>query len=68
MKNTKLIALLQKLSTRERSRFSEYVHSPFFNKHKKVKQLCDYLLHWAPEYPQEALAKVRIYAALFGET
>ncbi|MCP4443138.1 MAG: hypothetical protein GY810_29880 [Aureispira sp.] len=65
MFNSKIIQLLSKLSTRECSRFREYVHSPYFNKHKVVKQLVDYLLSYAPSFESPALDKKEVFAHLF---
>lgn len=65
MQNTKLLQLLQNLSTRERTRFRQYVHSPFFNKHSKISSLADYLLDLAPDYPAEQLEKKRVARAIF---
>ncbi|MEM9821643.1 MAG: hypothetical protein AAF985_11245 [Bacteroidota bacterium] len=66
MRKTKLIALLQQLSTRERSRFREYVFSPFFNKNKKIQLLAQHLLDQAPEFPEEKLQKPVVFRLLFG--
>lgn len=66
MKNSKLIQLLAMLSSRELTRFEDYVHSPFFNKHQELKKLCTYLLKQAPEFKQERkLQKERIYKHLY---
>ena len=67
MKNTKLIHLLKILSSRERFRFGEYVHSPFFNKNKKVAQLCELLQQYAPGYFNDALEKQNVYPIIFGD-
>ena len=66
MKNSKFIQLLQTLDTRERTRFQLYVHSPFFNKHKKLLELADYLLALAPEYPADKLEKGVVGQGIFG--
>jgi hypothetical protein len=50
MNNTKLIQLLATLSTRERTRFGQYVHSPFFNRHKKLIALFEWLKVFAPDF------------------
>lgn len=66
MQDSKLIELLRTLTTRQRTRFAEYVHSPFFNKHEQVKLLCDYLLRLAPDFDEEKkMEKERIYQALY---
>ena len=66
MQKTKLIDLLSTFSTRERSRFRKYVHSPFFNKHPFVIQLCDYVLEFAPGFDAEGLEKEDIFQVLYG--
>lgn len=65
MHNSKIIETLRTLETKELTRFKEYVHSPFFNKHKVVKKLCNYLLKYAPKFDSPKLAKEQIYKALF---
>ena len=69
MHDSKLVELLRSLSTRQRTRFSEYVHSPFFNKHEQLRKLCDYLLKQAPEFAaSEKMEKEVIYAYLFPDS
>ncbi|BDS11161.1 hypothetical protein [Aureispira anguillae] len=68
MKNSKLIGILKTLETKELTRFREYVHSPFFNKHKIVNKLCDYILKFAPKFDSEKLNKKNIYKVLFPNT
>ncbi|MCP4441679.1 MAG: hypothetical protein GY810_22465 [Aureispira sp.] len=67
MKNSKLIQLLSMLTSRELTRFEDYVYSPFFNKHNELRKLCSYLIKQAPEFRQERkLHKERIYKHLYG--
>ena len=67
MKNSKLIQLLGTLTSRELTRFEEYVHSPFFNKHQELKKLSTYLVKQGPEFKTERkLEKERIYKHLYG--
>lgn len=68
MKNSKIIGLLGKLSTRERSRFREYVYSPYFNKHTVVRELATYILSYAPDFDSDDLQKERIFEHLFPNT
>ena len=42
MKNNKLITLLRDFSRKEMTRFVEFVHSPYYNKHGEVRQLIAY--------------------------
>ncbi|MEM9990651.1 MAG: hypothetical protein AAF738_02745 [Bacteroidota bacterium] len=67
MKKTLLLEILKKISPKERTRFQQYVHSPFFNKNKKVQQLCNYLLQYSPDFEHPKLGKVNVYAAIFGK-
>lgn len=48
MVNSKLFTLLKELNTRERTRFSHYVASPFFNRHQGLLALFE-ALHPLPE-------------------
>ena len=67
MFENKLITLLRTLKTKEISRFSEFVHSPYFNKHEQVSALSDYLLKLAPDFSDsQKLQKEKVYARLFG--
>ena len=43
MHNHKLIDLIKVLSRKEMTRFREFVHSPYFNKHQGVRKLVSYL-------------------------
>ena len=66
MRQTKLIETLRTLGTRERSRWRQYVHSDFFNKHRQLRRLCDYILARAPDFPEAALEKERVSAWIYG--
>lgn len=65
MQNSKLIETLRTLETKELTRFKEYVHSPFFNKHKVVSKLCNYILNFAPNFEHDKLSKTSIFKHLF---
>lgn len=65
MHNSKFIQLLKTLHTRERTKFKNYVHSPFFNKHKGVIALLDYTLQFSPPYQEAELSKTIIFQELF---
>lgn len=67
MQASKLIQLLSSLGTRERTRFKQYILSPFFNKHEKISELCQYILGFAPEFDQEALNRGVVHSNLFPE-
>lgn len=65
MKNTKLVALLKKLSSTELRRFHEYTFSPFFNKNKKVQHLVNILLENAPDFDSMALEKRKVFEKIY---
>lgn len=67
MKNTKLIEVLKQLDSRERSRFEEFVHSPFINKNRKVQRLCQYVLGFAPKYEAKGLDRKKAFVYAFEE-
>jgi hypothetical protein len=67
MKRSRLIEVLRLFSTRERTKFKEYVYSPFFNKNKKVRKLCTYLLEYAPDFNHPDLEKRLVYQAIYEE-
>lgn len=66
MRQTKLVEALCALGTRERTRFRQYVHSDFFNKHARIRQLCDHLLACAPAWQPGRMRKQDAYPLLFG--
>ncbi|MBK7938093.1 MAG: hypothetical protein IPJ82_13810 [Lewinellaceae bacterium] len=57
MRQTKLIEVLRTLSSRERTRWRQYVHSDFFNKHAALRRLCDLVLESAPGFSGEKSRK-----------
>lgn len=66
MHKTKLVALFQHLNSREITRFTDYVHSPFYNKHTEVKKLCLYLAKYVPNPKrQHRLEKEKIFKHLY---
>ncbi|MCP4443600.1 MAG: hypothetical protein GY810_32250, partial [Aureispira sp.] len=68
MQKTKLIEILKTLNTRQRTRFQEYVDSPFFNKHSKIRALSQFLLKYAPNFEHQNLNKTIVYQHLFPKT
>ena len=60
MHNNKLIQLLKGFSARELNKFMKYVQSPFFNKHKDVLILYNYLKESAPDFESDNLEKTKI--------
>lgn len=68
MQHSKLTCLLRHLTSKELSRFEEYVYSPFFNKHQEVKRLCSYLNKYVlNEKKQHRLAKIKVFKHLYKE-
>ena len=65
MHDSKLISILKKLNSRERTRFGEYVHAAFFNKHNGLIKLCDFILDFAPYFNHEKLAQKAAFEAVF---
>lgn len=67
MKDSKLITVLKQFSTRERTKWKEYIFSPYFNKNQKVRTLCAYLTTLAPAFPVESMHKTAIFQLIFEE-
>lgn len=65
MLDSKLLSILRKLSSRDRTRFRDYVNSPFFNKHSGLISLCDYILDFAPLFNHEKLEQKAAFEAIF---
>jgi hypothetical protein len=66
MKKGKFIQILKQLTAREQSRFRKYVQSPFFNKHKEVTALYEYIIGFAPEFDHDKLQKQIIFQDVIG--
>lgn len=65
MEKSKLIQLLKTFTAREWRECGEFVHSPFFNKHKELIALFDYLRRCAPRFSSEKIQRKTVYTALF---
>ena len=65
MQSTNLISLLKILTTRERTRFGQYIQSPFFNRHEKLIALYDWLQQFAPGYDQKELNRKAAWNAMY---
>lgn len=63
MKETKLIINLSALSTKALGNFRDFVHSPFFNKHKETTLFFDFLYDHNGRW--ERLTKEHVFAAIF---
>ncbi len=66
MHKSSLIKVLETLQTRERSRFREYVGSPYFNKNEKIKNLCDYVIKRLNANKTTELDKPTVYRQIYG--
>ncbi|NUO00719.1 MAG: hypothetical protein HUU01_08885 [Saprospiraceae bacterium] len=65
MQRSRLIIVLKTLDLKARTRFIEYVASPFFNKNEKVRRLCSLVLQYAPDFEHSALHKKAVYKYVF---
>lgn len=66
MQQSKLACLLRHLTAKELARFEDYVHSPFFNKHREVQHLCRYFNKYIlDEKKQQRLEKVNVFKHLY---
>lgn len=63
MKNSKLIKNLSVLSLREFHAFGDFVHSPFFNKHKETTLFFELLMDNIGRW--DRLTKERVYEAVY---
>lgn len=61
----KLIDLLVKLNRKEMTRFRAFSHSPYFNKHKGVRNLVDYLDNCYPDFDPKKCERYFLYQQLF---
>lgn len=60
--DSKTIELLRLLDSRTLTRFGEYIHSPYFNKHQILSKFGEYLLKEAPAFKNTSkLQKERVY-------
>lgn len=67
MQNTRLVKILKELEIREMTRFKELVFSDYFNKNKKVRQLCSILMSFRPEFEHPSLSKKGLFKQLYGD-
>ncbi len=71
MQHAPLVKVIQSLGVRERADLIRWVESPFVNRREEVTRLCQHLCHTVPargatEEEPEALAKIAVYAKVFG--
>lgn len=68
MHKHKLLVLLSKLDRKEMTRFKEFVHSPYFSKHKNVATLVAYLSKIYPDFNERNCSQEKLYPiALVGK-
>ncbi|MEM7369547.1 MAG: hypothetical protein AAF587_13170 [Bacteroidota bacterium] len=65
MKDSKLFSFLRLLTAWEMNHLLDFVHSPFFNKHHRVKRMADYLADAHPEFASEQLSRASLGAYTF---
>lgn len=66
MIENKLLKLLKTLEQKELIRFEDFVKSPYFNAHKHVIALFEYLKNFAPNFDHaKKLEKTHVYAQLY---
>lgn len=68
MQNSLLTDLLSTLSTKELRKFHEFVHSPYHNKNKKIRQLCELIYRYKPGFQHSKLSKELLYAKIYPES
>ena len=64
MQQSRIIKFIRELGPRERERFYQFVHSPYFNQHEKTHQLLDIILEHLSLSDQE-IEKSVLYERLF---
>ena len=65
MRESKFTKALETLDAWELRHLSDFVHSPFFNKHERVTALFDRLISLAPHYPADLLQRQVLHHELF---
>lgn len=67
MFTNQLIQLLQTFSRKEMTRFNEFAHSPYFNKHKGVRGLLTYLNKIFPNFSETNCHRAALVKEIFIE-
>ncbi len=65
MVTSKIILLLRKLSRQELSHFRDFLASPYFNNKSKLLMFYNKLVKYAPEFDENKIDRVKIYAYLY---
>jgi len=61
----KLLQIIKKMDRKEMTRFAEFVHSPFFNKHEKVQTLVDLLAGQFPRFGEDHFDPEEVFAHVY---
>lgn len=64
MTSSKLIFFLRQLDEKEMKSLKKFIHSPYFNTKKKLRDFFDYLYLLYPEFPQQQLDKKWVWQKL----
>ncbi len=65
MKQSKLVKAISDLGAWELRHLSDFVHSPFFNKHERLTLLMDLLIDSGPEFDADRLNRLEVYRHVF---
>lgn len=65
MHHSKLIKALKTLNPWELRHFQDFIHSPYYNKHERVRSLVDMVIQYAPDYTDPKLDREKVYSCLF---
>ncbi|MFK8007017.1 MAG: hypothetical protein AB8H03_11620 [Saprospiraceae bacterium] len=65
MFSNKLIQSFQGLNRKEMTRFYEFVHSPYFNKHEEVKSLVAHFNNLYPRFLEKTCERKKLYKNVF---
>ena len=68
MKKSSLINVLSSFSVNEMKEFSDYIHSPFFNKNKSVIKIFNYIKTLFPTQDDDRISKKEIWKHAFKDT
>ena len=65
MQKNNLIQLLKSFSRKEMTRFCEFIHSPYHNKHREVQVLVGYLNKIFPDFLEKKCNREKVFKTLF---
>ncbi|MGB1243066.1 MAG: hypothetical protein ACPG49_11125, partial [Chitinophagales bacterium] len=67
MQNTKLLQLLSTFDQSTISRWLQFAHSPYHNKHRDVRTLCDYLHKIYPKLKGKKVERKQLFLKVWGK-